>query len=859
MSPKSKPSIRHRERNRHRDQDNSEDETPQKSTPRRVETRERRRRSSHGTSTRSSITSTKKRTRRSDTARHPSSSTSSLKDKNSSMPGVEDSYAESLLSSRAGRPYPSFSKDHCKEAIGSRENVGMRVNILTPEPTDITVEKSRDGRPPSRNKNNQQKRQSTATNTTRPPSPPLTNDENQPSRRSTPSVSKATEIKTPSAGKTSDETKRPKSRAHSTRSSSSLKRVSSEHAQRHGDKIQRPGTPASKFNIFDAFQIPHRSSTVSSRQRQQTKDDRVRRSSKSQETVSPTTSVSEDETVLGPSKPATASRCKTSSPLPSRAKKPTDRSGTPTGGRSTPVNIPISNGQSTPRAASVDYLLQHGGLNYHVPRNFLGAGESANMPQQLFDPLNVGSRLFEPFSKLLEDYGTVMSKRGSLAVATGYRSVARRLLDRLEAVFARDISQEVCECIMCIEHEPSEDASGVSWGEVLELVSGRSDLPAWPPFQIHTEPDAAEIGKTTHVPMQKLDIDVPRELREHYVLQSRKTKQAVDDWLSRQSQDSTSAPEMIDDETLAFAMLTYLEPEQRRLFSKLLDLPTSPPAPKPLTPKPRERPEALAIAGPAIQRLYRLASEPRDPDTALYMVNNHNMHHALATLSAISNDEWDILISGRFDGFLRSGAEDDLPPTSATAPPLDGRTRSPRKNGTNSSRPASQPFGRRNGPASFGAPISVDEENEIAALAEIERDIYVGMEALEDAFEALHYKAEAVRTALRERSAGLAVASQARRGIPGYLGSVSRSPNPGFSGFGGHPGGIECETDDGIDDGLSSIAPSESASNISSSRRRRPKRRTERRTPSVVGEEDEEDHYLHVPKRTGTGSSGRRR
>ncbi|EEP79685.1 predicted protein [Uncinocarpus reesii 1704] len=859
-------STRHREHHR----DTSGDDEPTENSTGRIQKTARRRRSSHGTSKRSSTaSSTKRKTKHPDTARRSSSSISSLKNKQGSM-GAPDPYAESLLSSRAGRPYPAFSKEHSKEAVRSRDNLGARIDILTPEPTDITVERTRDGRPASRNKNEQSKRQSTATNPTRLPSPPLTNDENQPSRRSTPSVSRTAETKGTSAVKAGEEGKRPKSRPHSTRSSSSLKRTSLENAQKLGDKVHRPGTPSSKFSIFDAFQIPHRSATTSSRQKQQTKDERAKRSNKSQNTVSPTASVSEDETVLGP-RTSTASGQRTSSPLHSRNKKSGGRSETPTGGRSTPVHASMTNGQAVPRAASVnppppppppdlplmmpkvDYLLQNGGLNHHVPRNFLGAGESANMPQQAFDPSTIGTKLFEPFSNLLDSYGTVLSKRGSLAVATGYRSVARRLLDRLEAVFARDISQEVCECFMCLEYEASEEASGVSWGEVLELVSGRSDLPAWPPFQIHTEPDTVDLGKTAHVPMQKLDIDVPKEMREHYLLHSRKTKQAIDEWLSRQTPDSTSPPDMVDDETLAFAMLTYLGNEQRNLFSKFLELPTSPPSPKPQTPKPRGRPEALVLAGSAIQRLYRLPSEPRDPDTALYLVNNPDMHHVLATLSAISNDEWDILISGRFDGFLRSGAEDNIPPTSATAPPFNSKSSSSR-NGINGSRPASQPYGRRQGPASFGAPISVDEENEIATLAEIEREIYAGMEALEDAFEALHYKAEAIRTALRERGAGLSLANQARRGSP-----LVPGPNPKLPGFGSSVNGAECEMDDMIDDGLSSIAPSESASNISSVRRRRPKRRTERRTPSVVGEEDEGEHHLNVPRRTGTASSGRRR
>lgn len=134
--------------------------------------------------------------------------------------------------------------------------------------------------------------------------------------------------------------------------------------------------------------------------------------------------------------------------------------------------------------------------------------------------------------------------------------------------------------------------------------------------------------------------------------------------------------------------------------------------------------------------------------------------------------------------------------------------------------------------ASFGGPIALDEETEIAALAEIEREIFLGMEALEDAFEALHGKAELVRRALRERGAGLAVANQSRRGT--YVEARLGTPASGLGGV--WESGTE---DDGIDDDRS-LYPDDSASNISSNRRRRPRRRSERRTPAPVEEEDED-------------------
>ena len=344
--------------------------------------------------------------------------------------------------------------------------------------------------------------------------------------------------------------------------------------------------------------------------------------------------------------------------------------------------------------------------------------------------------------------------------------------------------------------------------------------------------------------MQKMDIDVPEEYREHYFRQSRKTKNAVDKWLGEQSGQATSAPDAVDDDTLTFAMLTHLGPEQRSLFCSLLGVTSISPGPNPDGQQSRLRPYALTSSALAIQRLYRLTSLPRDPETAIYMLNNPGIHHVLATLAGISDDEWDILISGRFDGFLRSGAEDSIPASTGSTPRWGSRSNTPFSRGPTPShmdgRPPSQPYSMTSSPASFGGPIALDEEMEIAALAEVEREIYTGMEALEDAFEALHCKAEVVRRSLRERGAGLSVANQNRRGS--YVEARMGTPSSALNGWDSGP------EDDFLDDGVS-LAPDDSASNISSNRRRRPKRRTERRTPAPVEEEDEGEEESYVSRR----------
>lgn len=501
----------------------------------------------------------------------------------------------------------------------------------------------------------------------------------------------------------------------------------------------------------------------------------------------------------------------------------------------------------------VDYLMQNGGLPQSVPRSLLAAGLPTQTPLPPPTVAAQAEKFFGPLSKILEDYTRVISRSGSLAVATGYRSVARRLLDRLEAVFARDISSETCTCMLCQTYPLSEaeleDKRGVSWGEILEYVCGRQELPQWPAFVMDSTEAGLGISAPDNVPpMQKLDVDVPEEFRDHYIRQSKKTKMTVDRWLDNQPQQPSSPPQDVDDETLIFAMLTRLEPEQRPIFSSLAGVqPSRPPSTAPSAAEAASiGPESdlLQKTGLAIQRLYRLSRPPRDPESAMYLLNNPSLHNVLATLSAISDPEWDILTSGRFDGFLRSGA-DDHPVTTAPAPPPSrgaSRCSYPAPRMTTPSMPPSRgptPFSRGPTPASAtaGAPVALDEETEIAVLAEVEREIFLSMDQLEHAFEALHYKAEAVRRALLERGAGLAQANQRRRGI---YDMDSMMGTPG-SHFGEGHKAWESETDDGFDDGMSEIAPDDSASNVSSSRHRRHKRRTERRTPAPVEEEDEEE------------------
>ncbi|KAL8708914.1 MAG: hypothetical protein Q9220_006246 [cf. Caloplaca sp. 1 TL-2023] len=752
--------------------------------------------------------------------------------------------------SKTSLPYPSFSKAHSKEAVRSREDVvNARLSYYTPDPTDLDKRKER-----------QAEQDAPISSGAAPPSPPLTTDpvplanlDREMSPYQSKSTPRKTERKKTDLEKAAEKLKQRlgrggyigSDREHTTRSASFRSsradgdRARDDDGSVRSERRSKPSTPSK------------------SRPKEVTVEDVISTTSLRKSTSPPPSNVSDavppaesttasDATSIAPNQPSTQqptpqldtqSTLSDDSPktptlenphfIPSRNETPAsilnDHNFRRPSVEESPMPPPPPPPPTVPfHMPKVDYLMQNGGLPQAVSRSLLSAGEPPLTADQPVPPASAQvERFFSPFNHLLDDYVKVMARSGSLAVATGYRSIARRLLDRLEAVFARNISSETCSCIICqvSPQQTDDEESGVSWGEILEYVCGRQDLPQWPPFVL----DSAQVGlgisaTSKPSPMQNLDIDVPEEYREHYVRQSRKTKQAVDRWLDNQPTNPTSPPQDIDDETLTFAMLTRLDPDQRPIFSSLIGVTPTRPASRVATSTPLGAPPSpiLAQTSLAIQRLYRLNHLPRDPESAIYLLTNPALHNILATLAAISDHEWEILISGRFDGFLRSGADDVAVPnnnTSFTSLPSRGTT----------------PFSRAPTPATLGAPVSLDEETELAALAEIEREIYTGMEALEDAFEALHGKAETVRNCLRQRAAGLAVAVQVRRGDNG-TGDRNLDARLGTPAW-------ESETDDGIGE-ESELWPDDSASCISTRRRGRG-RRYERRTPALR-EEDED-------------------
>lgn len=667
--------------------------------------------------------------------------------------------SDSPLGSKASLPYPKFSKEHSREAVGSRENVvNPKLSYYTPDPTDLEQGKDKES-------SNGIK----ATVGVAPPSPPETEME-QEERAEKPKVKTVRIDKTERKGtdlqraaeklkkrlgrSASDTSGRDRDQqTHSPRSRNSLRETEKdEDGSSQPARRSKPGTPSKlrpskqptvedSASSIASFRKPSPASVHSAAKSESTID-----SGATERPVTPHADRNSSPATDPDSSPRTPTLSEPQFP-PSGKETPFSALGdTPhTGGFSSafgesPMPPPPPPPPTLPMP-KVDYLLQNGGLPQNVPKSLLGATQPA---QTIISTPSLSAttpnHVFAPFHKLLDDYDKVMSRSGSLAVATGYRSVARRLLDRLEAVFARDISSQTCTCVVCqasqdYDTDP-DDKRGVSWGEILEYVCGRQDLPQWPAFVM----DATQVGlgicaSDNAAPMQKLDIDVPEEFRDHYIRQSKKTKSSVDRWLDHQPQHPSSPPQDVDDETLTFAMLTRLEPEQRPNFSSLVGVVPSRPASTAGRQTPLIDPGSglLRSTGHAIQRLYRLGSIPRDPESAMYLLTNPHIHNVLATLAAISDHEWEVLTSGRFDGFLRSGA-DDAPSQPATLPSR-GPTPAARTPAMPPSRgPTPYSRGPTPAPASVGAPVALDEETEIAVLAEVEREIYLGMEALEGMF-----------------------------------------------------------------------------------------------------------------------------
>src|SRR5436190_7966554 len=220
MPSKPRERDRNREREQEREQDSEVEGKRHSTSDRDRHLLQRDRRVRQSGSRKSSSTTSKDRDRRRNTTVGKSSTPiSSSKSRTSSMPGVEilsqpssASFAESMTS----LPYPTFSKAHSREKVGSRDNLVARLNILTPDPTDIIVghvgnDAAKDDGANAAGVGGPE----TGTRATRPngnnppPSPPLTHVNPQSSGRGSPTGAKTGEGKR-SPVKSQDEKRKPR-------------------------------------------------------------------------------------------------------------------------------------------------------------------------------------------------------------------------------------------------------------------------------------------------------------------------------------------------------------------------------------------------------------------------------------------------------------------------------------------------------------------------------------------------------------------------------------------------------------------------------------------------------------------------
>src|SRR5690606_19677402 len=104
------------------------------------------------------------------------------------------------------------------------------------------------------------------------------------------------------------------------------------------------------------------------------------------------------------------------------------------------------------------------------------ASDASSDEEDEQDPDDPAPSVFAPLHLSLDAYAHILSRGGSLAVGTGYRSVARRLLERVEGIFAREI--------------------GVPWAEVLEWLRGGRALPQTPVCPIDGMMDSSSSSPT---------------------------------------------------------------------------------------------------------------------------------------------------------------------------------------------------------------------------------------------------------------------------------------------------------------------------------------------------------------------------
>ncbi|KAI5801057.1 hypothetical protein FPQ18DRAFT_252461 [Pyronema domesticum] len=345
----------------------------------------------------------------------------------------------------------------------------------------------------------------------------------------------------------------------------------------------------------------------------------------------------------------------------------------------------------------IDYLLPNGSLPAPVSGYFHPTHDPCNLdpPPGMHgdDEVNPVEGIFGHLNFLLENYLQILSSGGSIAVGTGYNSMARRLLDQIGHVFARDI-----------------EVDGVGWADVLEYLRGGREKPFLCVLPVRGLLARQEAAAASVVGGRGDDkIASTRELAESVVGQV-KIKPAmvkVEQWIAEvevvlrmnDPNDNFREPLTKQEEQEEHLVCEIIEgtlrnnikeENQIKQFRRILE----------------DRQFNSKIRH-GMTRLYTdySADSITAPIAALYVLLYPEMTKILLALADVFEDELELINSGRFDSLL------------------DGSTNV----------------------------VARDEEEELEVITNLDRRLWTVLESLEDELEDLHSKALIVRRALKSR------------------------------------------------------------------------------------------------------------
>ena len=342
--------------------------------------------------------------------------------------------------------------------------------------------------------------------------------------------------------------------------------------------------------------------------------------------------------------------------------------------------------------------------------------------------------IFGNLTFLLDSYQAILSSGGSVAVGTGYHPVARRLLERVETLFARDLGV----------------GTAGGWAQVLEYLRGGRQKPSLCVLPVrgllakrdapdtvinatnqnhnpaNPSPDHAD-GPQRQPPLANTITITPATTRElaESVVATVKVKPAmtkVEQWLEEVEQvlrashldddhdDGNRSNDKANDKESQAAAAKASEEEEDNVVCEIIEGILKSNTEEGQIKHFRRYLEDAALVSStrlALTRLY--PDHPPEsitpPIVALFLLLHPELHPLLHALANVTSQELELIHSGRFDALL------------------DGASNV----------------------------VQRDEDEELRVIAALDRRLWTVLEALEDEIEELHTRALVVRRALKSR------------------------------------------------------------------------------------------------------------